>query len=208
MFDPAMEASYHAVPLEEEQQTSETKSLLTAWEKYANFIPLPSESSKHSYLIWMCHGLLLSFSLALFLLSLLANASQPAVCECPQLEVPYSPAQSVSSYRTIRYNITPALDRTEFVGHGLEVDKAWNHITYDVGDQMISREELDQLGLDPESLTVKDPKTSQQGYRVGIQVFHQLHCLNLLRQETYKEYYSHMGGDIEVDREDLRGHLG
>lgn len=73
---------------------------------------------------------------------------------------------------------------------------------------MITRGELDNLGLDPASLTIEDPKTGQKGYRVGIQVFHQLHCLNLLRQATYKEYYSHTGGDIDVEPEDLRGHLG
>ncbi|KAM0541233.1 hypothetical protein ACHAPJ_013321 [Fusarium lateritium] len=119
----------------------------------------------------------------------------------------HAPAESVADFQTVRYNITPALDLTEFVGYGPEVDQAWNHITYDVGDQMISRVELDRLGLDATSLTVKDPKTGHVGYRVGIQVFHQLHCLNLLRQETYKEYYSRMGGDIDVEPEDLRGHL-
>lgn len=73
---------------------------------------------------------------------------------------------------------------------------------------MITRDELDNLGLDPSSLTIKDPKTGKEGYRVGIQVFHQLHCLNLLRQATHSDYYSHTGGDIDVEPEDLRGHLG
>lgn len=98
--------------------------------------------------------------------------------------------------------------QTEYVGYGADVDKAWDHITYDVGDQMINRQELDRLGLDPESLKAKDPRTGNEGYRVGVQVFHQLHCLNLLRQDSYKHYYSHHGGDIEVEAEDLRGHLG
>ncbi|KAL4728150.1 hypothetical protein ACLX1H_004886 [Fusarium chlamydosporum] len=118
-----------------------------------------------------------------------------------------TPAEEVADFHTIRYNITPVTKETEFVGFGPEVDKAWNHVTYDVGDQMITRGELDNLGLDPASLTIEDPKTGQKGYRVGIQVFHQLHCLNLLRQATYKEYYSHTGGDIDVEPEDLRGHL-
>jgi hypothetical protein len=73
---------------------------------------------------------------------------------------------------------------------------------------MITREELDRLGLDPKSLKVQHPVTGKEGYRVGIQVIHQLHCLNLLRQSTYREYYSHQGGDIEVEAEDLSGHLG
>jgi hypothetical protein len=119
-----------------------------------------------------------------------------------------APVENVASYRTVRYNITPALERTEYVGFGPDVDQAWEHITYDVGDQMITHEELQRLGLDPTSLKVTNPKTGKVGYRAGIQVFHKLHCLNLLRQETYKEYYSHTGGDIDVEPEDLRGHLG
>lgn len=104
--------------------------------------------------------------------------------------------------------MTPALEMTEFVGYGADVDKAWNHVTYDVGDQMITPQELDRLGLDPKSLKVTDPRTEKEGYRVGVQVFHQLHCLNLLRQDSYRAYYSHTGGDIDVTPDDLRGHLG
>lgn len=108
----------------------------------------------------------------------------------------------------IRYNVTPTLERTEFVGYGPKVDKAWDHIASDVGDQMITREELDRLGLDPTSLTIKNPKTGRVGYRVGMQVFHQLHCLNLLRQHSFKDYYSDKGGDIDVEPRELREHLG
>lgn len=119
-----------------------------------------------------------------------------------------APADSAVQYQTTRYNITPLLAESEYVGYGAEVDKAWDHVTYDVGDQMISQAELDRLGLDPASLKIKDPKTGKEGYRVGVQAFHQLHCLNLLRQDSYRDYYSHHGGDIEVQPEDLRGHLG
>lgn len=119
-----------------------------------------------------------------------------------------APAAPIVRYQTTRYNITPVQKMTEYIGYGPEVDQAWDHITYDVGDQMITREELDRLGLDPQSLKAKDPRTGKEGYRVGMQVFHQLHCLNLLRQSSYKEYYSQQGGDIEVEPQDLRGHLG
>lgn len=75
---------------------------------------------------------------------------------------------------------------------------------------MISREELDDLGLDPASLKIAHPMTGEEGYRIGIEVFHQLHCLNLLRMATFKEWYSleSVGGDVATDEEDLRGHVG
>ncbi|CAG2006819.1 unnamed protein product [Fusarium graminearum] len=138
------------------------------------------------------------------------NAGEKRVLDSPfdrHIRIP-TPAAEVADFHTVRYNITPETKKTEFIGFGPDVDKAWDHVTYDVGDQMITRDELDNLGLDPSSLTIKDPKTGKTGYRVGIQVFHQLHCLNLLRQATHSDYYSHTGGDIDVEPEDLRGHLG
>ena len=82
-----------------------------------------------------------------------------------------------------------------------------------VGDIMITEEERKQLGLSPDSLKIQHPKTGEWGYRAGVEVFHQLHCLNLLRQALYKkEYYGQkeVGGDVgDADgSEDLFGHLG
>ncbi|KAF4953770.1 hypothetical protein FGADI_5763 [Fusarium gaditjirri] len=178
-----MGSKYRPVPEDEEQQTHEKNALLSPLPMYTNIAPFISQPGAHPILIWICHGVLLSFSLAFFALSLLLRASPLQSGVCNQPNFPYSPAESVADFHTVRYNITPALEMSEFVGYGPEVDKAWNHVTYDVGDQMISQAELDKLGLDPKSLKVKDPKTGHTGYRVGIQVFHQLHyhCIEILR---------------------------
>jgi Mycotoxin biosynthesis protein UstYa len=79
-----------------------------------------------------------------------------------------------------------------------------------VGDQMISKEELDRLGLPKDSLKIKHPKTGAEGYRAAIEVFHQLHCLNLIRQAVYRDYYKDLTGDVgEAESEaDLTGHVG
>ena len=79
-----------------------------------------------------------------------------------------------------------------------------------VGDQMISQEEVDRLGLPKDSLKIKHPKTGKEGYRAAVEVFHQLHCLNLIRQAVYKDYYKDLTGDVgEADgKEDLDGHVG
>jgi hypothetical protein len=125
----------------------------------------------------------------------------------PILTKAKAPAAPIVEYKSVRYNITPVTEMTEYVGYGPKVDAAWNRVTYDVGDQSLTADEMTRLGLSLDSLKVKDPKTGDQVYRVGIQVFHQLHCLNLLRQDSYRDYYSHHGGDIEVPADDLRGHL-
>jgi hypothetical protein len=72
----------------------------------------------------------------------------------------------------------------------------------------ITLEEVNKLGLSPNSLRITDPKTGKVGYRAAIEVFHQLHCLNLLRQFSYKEYYATDGGDIDAPAADVRGHVG
>jgi mycotoxin biosynthesis protein UstYa len=59
------------------------------------------------------------------------------------------------------------------------------------------------------SLRAKNNKTGVDGYRVGLEVFHQLHCLNLLRQITFKDYYMDYGnGNFAEGEESLRMHAG
>ena len=58
-------------------------------------------------------------------------------------------------------------------------------------------------------LRAKHPKTGVEGYRVGLEVFHQLHCINLLRQVTYKQYYTELGnGNFAGGEEELQMHTG
>lgn len=74
---------------------------------------------------------------------------------------------------------------------------------------MITPEELTKIAMPTSSLKVKDPKTGVEGYRVGIEVFHQLHCINLLRQVTYKNHYSKIGsGMLAAGEEELQKHTG
>ena len=83
-----------------------------------------------------------------------------------------------------------------------------NQLPTQVGDQMVSREEMIEMNLDPNgALEITDPATGKRGFRVSIEVFHQLHCLNLLRQNNYKSYYAPLGGDTSAGEHDLVGHL-
>ena len=55
---------------------------------------------------------------------------------------------------------------------------------------MVSLKDFPTLDKPTDSLKVTDPKTGETGYRVGLEVFHQLHCLNLLRMSTYPNAYN------------------
>lgn len=77
-----------------------------------------------------------------------------------------------------------------------------------MGDQWISKSDLSKLDMPETSLKVDHPDTGEEGYRVGMEVFHHLHCLNLLRRVTYKEYYEPLGGEFSKGPEALKGHTG
>lgn len=74
---------------------------------------------------------------------------------------------------------------------------------------MVSIKDFPKLKKPADSLKVTDPRTGETGYRVGIEVFHQLHCLNLLRMSTYPDHYLKLSwSDMNDKPEDVRAHLG
>ena len=59
--------------------------------------------------------------------------------------------------------------------------------------------------------SVKLPDEIGGGYMASVEVLHQLHCLNMLRQATYETYYSspaHMAEPWTDSPQVLRYHLG
>lgn len=101
------------------------------------------------------------------------------------------------------YNVTTKSNR--FVGAGSEVDQAWREISYHTGDEWVPKSALPKL-QESSSLLVNNQQTGEEGYRVGMEVFHQLHCINLLRRVTYKEYYEPLGGEFGKGPEALQKH--
>ncbi|KAK1238446.1 hypothetical protein MKX07_006592 [Trichoderma sp. CBMAI-0711] len=116
----------------------------------------------------------------------------------------WSPADTSVQYKQVRYNITSK--GNPFVGAGPEVDRVWREISYDMGDQWIPKSDISKLDMPETSLKVNHPTTGEEGYRVGMEVFHHLHCLNLLRRVTYKEYYEPLGGEFSHGPEVLQAH--
>lgn len=88
-LDAAMD-TYHSVPLDEEQQTSEKETLLLQLEKPVPFHKtLVQRSGLQPHLIWILHGLLLSTSLSLFALSFCLHFGRPSVLSCTGQISPY-----------------------------------------------------------------------------------------------------------------------
>ncbi|KAL9108367.1 MAG: hypothetical protein Q9227_006827 [Pyrenula ochraceoflavens] len=109
------------------------------------------------------------------------------------------------------------------------IDAAWDNITYATGPLQtdflkwhtailisvggvfsISEETLHAVNAS-EKYSVKLSEEIGGGYMASVEVLHQLHCLNMLRQASYNEYYNdtaHRADPWRDSPEVLRHHLG
>ncbi|KAI0914382.1 hypothetical protein F4823DRAFT_351890 [Ustulina deusta] len=204
-----MARKYNPISLDEEpflekgERTENQEKLLWTGEG-ESLTSLTRRLSPHW--IWLAHAILLSMSTLLFALSFCTKTAKISDLEYTTKYSAWSPAASAVKYETQHFDLPPIAEGP-FIGKGDDVDARWDHIVA-IGNTMISHEEMTKLGLDPDtSLKITDPRDGKSGYRVAIEVFHQLHCLNLLRQNVYKDYYAPLGGDTSAPPMDLRRHL-
>jgi hypothetical protein len=86
------------------------------------------------------------------------------------------------------------------------IDTAWERITYAGGGLVrLLKEQLDKVNASEYAAAYTEDMGG--GYIAGIEVFHQLHCVNMLRKVTYMDYYLPRNKEWE-DQETLRYHLG
>ncbi|KAI0180436.1 hypothetical protein GGR52DRAFT_243742 [Hypoxylon sp. FL1284] len=202
-----MAKSYRAVPLEGEPFLAREEGLEEKWAAEERDGDVITERLRRisPHWPWLCHALLLSLSVTFFALSFCSKAAKMTDADFVQKYSAWSPAASAVKYETQHFDLPPIAEGP-FIGKGDDVDEKWEEISH-IGDTMISRDEMLNLGLDPDnSLAITDP-SGKPGYRVAVEVFHQLHCLNLLRQNVYKDHYAPMGGDTSAPKHDLQGHL-
>lgn len=137
----------------------------------------------------------------------------------------------VVEYEEVKFELANPLNSSKYVGITDDVENAWMDVAYrmfpllrpfssppflfqtltppTVPDQMVSLADFPKLQKPADAMQVTDPRTGETGYRVGLEVFHQLHCLNLLRMSTYPEYYTKLWWSDTNDKpEKVRAHLG
>ncbi|KAL2011330.1 hypothetical protein VTN00DRAFT_4048 [Thermoascus crustaceus] len=142
-------------------------------------------SKRPSLCLWILQFLILISSAGLFFSGLARRA--PTDKECAAQLSAYSPAIEAVEYETIK--LRGALhDQNPFRGPpSPAIDAAWQEIL-----------NMSEIKLDPRDMPLlKKPLTQAKypddegGWYIGIlEVTHQLHCVNLIRQYTYLDYYS------------------
>ncbi|OCL09202.1 hypothetical protein AOQ84DRAFT_339305 [Glonium stellatum] len=126
----------------------------------------------------------LFFLCILFLLRM--RSSQNA----PFTQVLYSPAQSAIQYETVLFNEGSETRgvQSEYIGISDSADAAWEEIDFVI------------LRIDKQSATkLTHPTLGIPGdtgsYVVTLDVFHQLHCLNMIRKSLFPEKYHYWDGE-------------
>ncbi|KAK3351077.1 hypothetical protein B0H65DRAFT_567985 [Neurospora tetraspora] len=102
----------------------------------------------------------------------------------------FSPAIKATEWKEVVFH-NNFEDKTRWQGPpNDEVDKAWRDLYIDIGVIKIPKEDAEKLP----NQTLPIPG-EEDGYIVGLEVYHQLHCLDLIRKHFYPERY---GGDRDM----------
>ncbi|KAJ8091063.1 hypothetical protein PM082_024673 [Marasmius tenuissimus] len=96
----------------------------------------------------------------------------------------YSPVNHLIEHEVVTFHSGINGDTTKYMGPpSPEVDAAWDEL-YGFGMSKISKHEADQLPLRTVRIS-----GDRDRYAVQLDVFHQLHCLNMIRKALYPDYY-------------------
>ncbi|OTA65064.1 hypothetical protein K449DRAFT_420806 [Hypoxylon sp. EC38] len=137
--------------------------------------------------------------IAIIIVLSVSHNEKPDQCsevECARMTSHYSPLleddADVIEYETRRFR--GALEHQSIYKGtpNKALDEAWTVLTH-MNNSGVPAEVIDRIGKS--RIAVKYPESQGGQYDIGIEVFHHMHCLNIIRQYTYKEYYLY--GELE-----------
>ncbi|KAL4938419.1 hypothetical protein BDV06DRAFT_56530 [Aspergillus oleicola] len=130
-------------------------------------------------------------------------------CDCTQMLSAYSPALKIFSDSDLTTECFDGALRHSNRFRGTpsqEIDDAWDEITYAEGGLVrLTQDEVERVNAS--EFAAEYTEDMGGGYIAGVEVFHQLHCLNMLRQATYWDYYAPRRVEWGKDPGTLRYHL-
>ncbi|KAN0086036.1 protein of unknown function (DUF3328) domain containing protein [Tylopilus felleus] len=156
---------------------------------------------------WVTCGLLALLSIVFFTLWVTSTGAQ----KCPYV-VKYSPANEAIEYiEHFKYkgslNFTTPWRGDESGNPSPHIDAAWRRISTDIKPIRITEEQLHQMGMEVTPTTVKLSEEEGAGYLASLEVTHHLHCLDMLRKATYREYYGSFDPAFQIEDEILMNQL-
>ncbi|EPT00324.1 hypothetical protein FOMPIDRAFT_1030579 [Fomitopsis schrenkii] len=122
-----------------------------------------------------------------------------------------APALEAVEYKTIVFD--GVLDApSEYRGPpGAAIDYAWDKISLNNSHKItplrIHEADLKKIGQDARPSIARFRDEDGGGFHAGIEIGHQLHCLDLLRRQSYIEHYGPMDDNYVLRPEFYRVHL-
>lgn len=130
--------------------------------------------------------------------------------KCTQKMTAWSPALEIFNDDDIeiqRFNGTLRVPHEFSAAPSDEIDEKWEKITFAKGGlYRLSKEDVQRI--DAPEYAAEYTEEMGGGYMGAFEVFHGLHCLNMLRQATYMDHYLPKNREWREDPETLRFHLG
>ncbi|KAL7917021.1 hypothetical protein ACQKWADRAFT_307810 [Trichoderma austrokoningii] len=155
-------------------------------------------------LLWFAQILMLFTSVTFFTIATLRSSSKPTSIE-PAYTQEYGPALRAVGGQ-YGWQLLGEFDQpSKWRGQPNKgVDEAWISSTH-AGAFSITKEEVERMGKLTNS-TIMLPASSGGGYMASLEATHQLHCVDLLRKFSYREYYADKSAPFG-DPNKLRTHI-
>ncbi|KAG1875222.1 hypothetical protein C8R48DRAFT_769235 [Suillus tomentosus] len=172
----------------------------------ANLLHRSTETRPHSksrflrVSLWLIHGVLISITLLFFTLWAWAPSKDDILLFSPVNE-------AIESKGIVRFN--GSWDRpSAYRGSPTpDLEAAWNRVTADGRLMSITLEELLKIGEEPAPFLARYPKEYGGDYLATVEVIHQLHCINMIRQSSWGDYYTATDSDFVQSPDRWRIHL-
>ncbi|KAI0927033.1 hypothetical protein AcV5_007676 [Taiwanofungus camphoratus] len=157
---------------------------------------------------WLIHGVLFCLYSVLFL-ALYTRTQSPETTQCVGLLSTYSPAYEAVEYKTVRFNGTLDFPSPYSGPPSPAVDAAWDRITTNnsLRPIRVADRVLDKIYKSGRASNVQYHEEDGGESMGTIEVFHQLHCLNMLRKYTYPDYYPELQDLWNTRPHFIRSHL-
>ncbi|CCM01727.1 uncharacterized protein FIBRA_03793 [Fibroporia radiculosa] len=159
--------------------------------------------------LWLLHAFLLFLNLSV-LLSLVLRSSFPERVDWDDLLNAHSPVYPAVEYNLVRFNGTIGF-RSPYVGIGPSVDAAWAEVTDHSGslpiripDDYLSRIRLDDSHRPSNVRFLPEDGGGSMG---SIDLFHNLHCVNMFRKYSYLEDYPEIQDMMSTRPRFFRDHM-
>jgi len=132
--------------------------------------------------------------LAWFVLLAAYLNKQPTDSQCKRQMDVYSPLLDAVEYEKRNFNNAFAHDTLYRGPPTQELEDSWDKL-WRYGGVKIPKEKMQELDRSPDGDF--RPTEDGTGYHALIEMFHQLHCLNIIRQYTWKDYYDRHADRVE-----------